>query len=116
MTDVTTLRGHWQSRLQAFDEVLQGDAAIGQSIQTILGTQKRSVPLKPDFGIDWFAVQDKPMSEAPALLIAEAHSALERWEKRIKVIEVEPFLDGEKLRALVHWKRKEGGERRTTSS
>lgn len=61
---------------------------IIQNIQTILATQKGTVPLDRDFGIDWGAV-DESSPVAMMLLRAELVDAIKSYEPRAAVKSVD---------------------------
>lgn len=58
-----------------------------QNIQTIVSTEKYSVPLDRDFGVDLRLI-DKPMNRVQALLSKEITVNIEKYEPRVKVTEV----------------------------
>ena len=68
---------------------------IAQNVFTIFTTSKYSVPLDREFGLD-VSLLDIPMTTAKALLINEIVSAVETYEPRVKItqIELEGDLDG----------------------
>ena len=66
---------------------------ITQNVRMIITTQKFSVPMDRNFGIN-SAMTDKPISAARAKLIAEIVAAVNEFEPRAKVTEV-IFLDNE---------------------
>ena len=65
----------------------KGIEEIIQNVQTIVTTEKYSVPLERDFGINMNLV-DRPMNHVQALLSKEITTQIERYEPRIKVTEV----------------------------
>ncbi len=63
-------------------------AEILQNVRTIIQTRLGTVPLFRDFGLTWEHV-DKPIHISRALLKAEIIEAVERWEPRAQIDEVE---------------------------
>ena len=59
-------------------------AEIIQNVRTIILTQKYSVPLDRDFGLDT-RVLDMPLPVAQARLTAEVATAISRFEPRAKL-------------------------------
>ncbi len=66
---------------------LEGVEEILQNVAVILSTPKGSVPLDREFGVSWMFV-DSPTPRALAELRAEILSALERYEPRVRVLEI----------------------------
>lgn len=66
---------------------LTGIDEIVQNCAIILATPKGSVPLDRDFGTSW-AMLDTPTPKAMAQLRVEIIGALERYEPRVRVLEV----------------------------
>ena len=60
---------------------------ILQNVRTILTTMKGSVPLDRDFGLDG-SVLDRPVSALRAILTTNIIEAVEKYEPRVKVKEV----------------------------
>ncbi|WP_295163446.1 GPW/gp25 family protein [Selenomonas sp. F0473] len=58
-----------------------------QNVRTILTTRRGSVPLDRDFGMNTDFV-DQPVSRVRAILLTEIIETVERYEPRVKVIEV----------------------------
>lgn len=61
---------------------------ILQNVRTIILTRLGTVPLFRDFGLTWEHV-DKPIHISRALLKAEIIEAVEQWEPRAQIDEVE---------------------------
>lgn len=72
----------WSSKLGSFGEIAEGLDDIRQCIAVILGTQKGSVPHRPEFGCDLWKYIDLPVTAAKPRIIVEAMQALSRWEHR----------------------------------
>lgn len=87
---------------------MRGLDELRQSVRIVLETPLRSVPGKPEFGSDLFALLDKPITVARPRAIREARRALEQWEPRIEVLAVDAVSDGSRLRVQVTWRPKEG--------
>lgn len=64
-----------------------GIEEIIQNIQTIVTTERFSVPLDREFGIDMSLV-DAPMPTVQALFSKEIMTKVEKYEPRVKVLEV----------------------------
>lgn len=60
---------------------------ILQNVRTILATEKFSVPLDRDFGID-ASIVDKPLPVAKAKMASEIVTALKRYEPRATVTNI----------------------------
>ena len=59
-----------------------------RNIAVMLATRKGSVPLYRDFGLPWDFV-DKPMPVAKAMMVAPVREALERWEPRAALVDID---------------------------
>ncbi|MBQ8691698.1 MAG: GPW/gp25 family protein [Synergistaceae bacterium] len=83
---------------------------VAQNVRTILTTQKYSVPLDRNFGLN-AVMLDKPMPRARAALQAEIYNAIRKYEPRCKVLHIgfEADLDG-KLVPKVRIKIRDGEE------
>ena len=86
------------------------DRNIQQAICLILGTAPGERPMRPEFGCGIhkyvFASAD---ATTAGLLSAEVRRALQRWERRIDVDNVEVLIDDVDRNALyisIHYKRK----------
>ena len=66
---------------------LEGAEEILQNVAVILSTPKGSVPLDREFGVSWMFV-DSPTLRALAELRVEALEQVERYEPRVRVLEV----------------------------
>lgn len=86
----------WQISLTTPGEIVQGVEDVHQCIQIILGTQKGSNALRPDFGVDVLSYIDKPVVEAIANLKKEIITQIAAWEPRatIESIEATPTDEG----------------------
>lgn len=61
---------------------------IQQNIRTIISTRKGTVPLNRDFGLS-YSWLDKPYLVAMTLMMAEVIEAIEEYEPRAKVRDVQ---------------------------
>lgn len=93
----------WQPRLGALGEVVEGIDDIGQCIRVILSTPLRSDPHRPEFGVDLMPYIDLPATVAVPGLIRAAWRAVERWEKRAVIEEINAEVEGERVRFRVRW-------------
>lgn len=87
----------------------QGMEEVMQNIQTIVSTEKYSVPLDRDLGIDMRLV-DKPMNQVQAILSKEITTNIEKYEPRVRVTEV-IYRDAEpagKMKIAVRFKFRKG--------
>lgn len=84
----------WQPKLGEIGAVVQGIDDIKQCINIILSTPKGSVPFLPDFGSDLWKYVDYPINQATPYLIKETIDAIEMWEQRIRITNIE-ILTGE---------------------
>lgn len=66
--------------------------AILRNIAIILSTPQNSVPLYREFGLPWDFV-DKPIPVAKAMMVAPVREAIERWEPRASLVDVDFKLD-----------------------
>ncbi|TNG92985.1 phage baseplate protein [Pasteurellaceae bacterium USgator11] len=78
---------HWQIAPDGIDAV-QGEDDLHQCIRNILSTRKGSDVLRPDFGSDHFDYIDQPFDIAVPNIVREIFIAIERWEKRALLQEV----------------------------
>ncbi len=76
-TDLTAIRFNEQETVNS----------VLQNIAVILSTQKGTIPLYRDFGLNMVFL-DRPMPVAKVMMIAEVREAIERWEPRATVLEV----------------------------
>jgi len=70
----------------------KGVEEILQNIAVIIATPKGSVPLDREFGVD-YSFLDTPTPKALALFRAEVAKAIEKYEPRAKVIEIDFYAD-----------------------
>lgn len=70
-------------------------AAILQNIRVLLATKQGSVPLYRQFGL-LQQFLDKPLAVAKPLLYLEVKEAIEEWEPRAEVVDVDLVMDEER--------------------
>lgn len=78
---MTVASPYWSIKVGAPGTIVAGADDIEQSIRMIVGTQRGSVPLMPQFGVDR-TILDRPINIAAPLFIADVVSAIEEWETR----------------------------------
>lgn len=95
---------HWQPKLSAPGEVVEGLEDIAQCIAIILMTAKGSDPHRPDFGSDCWQYVDWPVDRATPHLVREAVLAIGRWEPRAELITVETLPANGRITLRVIWR------------
>lgn len=105
---------HWQPRLGADGQVVEGLADIAQCIGIILTTVKGSDPHRPEFGSDCWKYIDWPIDQAAPHLVREAVLAIERWEPRAILVSVVPVLANARVTLQVTWRIAPGALEQTT--
>lgn len=63
-------------------------SSVLQNIAVLLSTPRGSVPLYRDFGIS-VDILDRPIPAAKAMMIADIREAIEEWEPRATVTDIE---------------------------
>lgn len=58
-----------------------------QNVKTIMATQKGTVPLDRDFGLDWSFI-DKPLQVAQAIMSSQAVQQINKYEPRAKIVSI----------------------------
>ncbi|MDL2289966.1 GPW/gp25 family protein [Paludibacteraceae bacterium OttesenSCG-928-F17] len=76
----------WQLYIKDPSQIVEGKEDIAQSIYLILATVKGSDPLRPLFGSDLYKYIDKPLAENKPMIVYAATDAIEKWEKRVKLL------------------------------
>lgn len=66
-------------------QIVEGMADLDQCLRILLGTQKFTDPLRPEFGIDLLAYVDKPINQAAPFLRKEILDSVALFEKRITI-------------------------------
>ena len=79
----------WSSKLNEFGSVAEGLEDIKQCIAIILCTLKGSVPHRLDFGTEIYKYVDLPPQIAIPYMSYEVTSAIEKWEPRAVVDDVD---------------------------
>lgn len=77
----------WQYSL-AGEGVLQNEAELNQAIKIILTTPFGSDPHRPTFASDIWTYIDYPVPRATPNVVREAVTAIERWEPRVDLLNV----------------------------
>lgn len=95
---------HWQPKLSADGQVVEGLDDIAQCISIILTTPKGSDPHRPEFGSDCWKYIDWPVDQAAPHLVREVVLAIERWEPRAVLIRVVPVVANARLTLQVVWR------------
>ena len=98
LSDITSI--HWQPALHQ-DGVAEGIDDINQAIHLILTTPKGSDPHRPEFGSDLHLYIDYPIVRAVPHVVRESVEAIRRWEPRIELIRVRPYVDGDGSQLVV---------------
>jgi len=99
---------HWQPRLFAIGEVVEGWADIDQAIRIILSTPKGTDRHRPDFGFGGHDYLDWPVDRAIPHLVREAVTAIRAWEKRADIVKIDVRVDGHHIRLRVVWQAADG--------
>lgn len=81
----TTDTRNWQLNINDPATIVDGVDDIAQCIYIILNTVPGSDPLRPTFGSNVYQHLDKPIGDVQPMLIYDATTAIEKWEKRIIV-------------------------------
>lgn len=76
---------NWQLNINDPATIVEGVDDIAQCIYIILNTVPGSDPLRPTFGSNIYQHLDKPINDVQPMLIYDATTAVEKWEKRIVV-------------------------------
>ncbi|EXI62234.1 baseplate protein [Mannheimia granulomatis] len=79
---------HWQIAPDGV-KTIQGEDDLHQCIINILSTRKGTDVLRPDFGSDHFEYIDQPFDIAVPNMVREIFVAIDKWEKRVIVQEVQ---------------------------
>lgn len=93
----------WQLSVNNPGGVVESINDIAQCIRTIVATVKGSDPLRPDFGIDVFKYQDKPVNLAIPNVIKDVIDALTKYETRAEILRLTPIIRGENLLFSIFW-------------
>jgi hypothetical protein len=105
MTDIRHIQSlNWQPRLGADSEIVTDLADIAQAIRIILATPKGSDPHRPDFGSDLWRYLDQPVTQVRPDVIRESVDAIDQWEPRASVRDVEVIPGNARLTVRVRWR------------
>ncbi|MDE4010671.1 GPW/gp25 family protein [Glaesserella parasuis] len=88
MNTHTLQHTHWQIAPEGVESI-QGEDDLHQCIINILSTRKGSDVLRPDFGSNHFEYIDQPFDIAVPNMVREIFVAIDKWEKRVVVQEVQ---------------------------
>ncbi|MCT8721227.1 GPW/gp25 family protein [Glaesserella parasuis] len=88
MNTHTLQHTHWQIAPEGVESI-QGEGDLHQCIINILSTRKGSDVLRPDFGSNHFEYIDQPFDIAVPNMVREIFVAIDKWEKRVVVQEVQ---------------------------
>lgn len=91
LTNEITSR-NWSLSIFNAGAVVQGVEDIAQCIQIICTTQKRSDPLRPDFGIDLNSYVDLPVNTVLPGLLNEMVTQIGRYEPRASINSIVPTI------------------------
>lgn len=80
---------YWQIDQKNCGKILTDRDDINRCIENILLTPLRSVPHHPDFGSNLNSFLDRPINSVRGPLIREIYRAIERWEFRVKIENVD---------------------------
>lgn len=107
-TTSSILTTHWQlAPFDSSDTARQGIDDIHQCIANILTTLKDSDVLRPEFGSNHFQYIDYPEDEALPHFVREITEALQQWETRIEVDEVQTSGTAPHFTFTVYWSLKD---------
>ncbi|MCT8571094.1 GPW/gp25 family protein [Glaesserella parasuis] len=101
MNTHTLQHTHWQIAPEGVESI-QGEGDLHQCIINILSTRKGSDVLRPDFGSNHFEYIDQPFDIAVPNMVREIFVAIDKWEKRVVVQEVQ--ISGEAKNCFVNVK------------
>lgn len=86
---------YWQLSTTQAGEVVQGIEDIKQCIQTILTTQRGTVVLNPNLGLDLMAFIGQPINTVEADLTREIIEQITEFEPRATIEKIIPSLSGD---------------------
>jgi phage baseplate assembly protein W len=93
----------WQLSVNNPGGVVESVNDIAQCIRTIVASVKGSDPLRPDFGIDFFKYQDRPINWAIPNVIKDVIDALTTYEPRAEILRLTPTVTQERLQFAIYW-------------
>jgi phage baseplate assembly protein W len=98
----------WSLSLAGQGQIVEELADIGQCILIIATSQKRSDPMRPEFGCDILQWLDKPVNQMVAGLVKEVAEAVSIWETRAIITRIRPTVAGENVTVSIEWKTATG--------
>lgn len=96
LLDANGMTALWWQYSLASDGIVQNEAELDQAIKIILTTPYRSDPHRPTFASDVWNYIDYPVPRAAPNVVREAVVAIERWEPRVDLlnVDVQPYRPG----------------------
>ena len=83
-------------------KVMTEEDAVVNSLSNIFGTMQGQRRMLPEFALPFFNILFEPIDEQTAYLIGnEMLSAIQKWEDRIEVLNVNVFPDEDNLQYIV---------------
>ena len=83
-------------------KVMTDEDAVVNSLSNIFGTMQGQRRMLPEFALPFFNILFEPIDEQTAYLIGnEMLSAIQKWEDRIEVLNVNVFPDEDNLQYIV---------------
>lgn len=105
-TSITS--AHWQPALGTPGDVVTGLRDIDQAIRIILTTPLGADPHRPEFGSRLFDYLDWPVNRVTPHLVRESVEAIQRWETRVSVEQVQVSIEAEHITLRVQWRVADG--------
>lgn len=93
----------WQLKHGEIGTVVEGLEDIDQCMNIIINTPQGSDPHRPLFGTNILQYLDSPVNVAVPNIIREAIDAIETWETRIKILAINPVIDGSQITIRIEW-------------
>ena len=83
-------------------KVMTEEDAVANSLSNIFGTMQGQRRMLPEFALPFFNILFEPIDEQTAYLIGnEMLSAIQKWEDRIEVLNVNVYPDEDNLQYVV---------------
>lgn len=95
-----------QMALKDVGAILEDIDDINQSIKIILETQKGEDPLRPEFGSEIYKYIDYPVNKAIPHIVREIINAINMWEPRINITNINTYTDGSHMKVAIEYKIK----------
>lgn len=99
----------WQLRIGEPGAIVEGQDDVDQCIRTILLTPRGSVPFDPEFGSDVWRYLDAPLTTVRPYLLRAILEAVQRWEPRAEITQVDVSLGDDGSGLLVRIERRLSG-------